>query len=122
MRRRLIARAAVLIVIALAVAASRLITNTYAPRTLESYEASADARVITLSFCGSTAETIFSQQAREDARSVVVDIQLSIAREQFQNGTVHRVTFALGSPLGDRVVRDSNGTVVPHAAQYLCPG
>jgi hypothetical protein len=53
------------------------------------------------------------QRAREDDRSVVIEVRLWADRNVFYNGKVHRVTFTLASPLGDRVVSDASGRTVP---------
>jgi hypothetical protein len=96
--------------------------DTYVPEALASYDLSSDSREVTVAFCGSTNESVIFQRAREDDQSVVIDLRLWAARNVFYNGTAHRVTVALAKPLGDRVVTDAKGHLVPRGAQFLCPG
>jgi hypothetical protein len=108
--------------ILVAIALYAFVRDTYVPQALESYDLSADARGVTVAFCGATNETVIFQRAREDDRNVVIDLRLWADRSVFYNGTVHRVTFTLTTPLGDRVVTDASGRAVPRGAQFLCPG
>jgi hypothetical protein len=108
--------------ILLAIGLYGVVRGTYVPQTLESYDLSADSRNVTVAFCGSTNETVIFQRAREDDRNVVIDLRLWADRNVFYNGTVHRVTFTLTTPLGDRVVTDATGRTVPRGGQFLCPG
>jgi hypothetical protein len=107
------------VVLGLALFAS--VWDTYEPRA-EGYELSANAREITVAFCGGTAETLDARTLREDERSVVVGIRLRVHRDQFGHGTVHRINFPLMTELGSRVVRDQRGNAVSQSQQFLCPG
>jgi hypothetical protein len=95
--------------------------DTYAPRA-EGYELSANSREVTVAFCGGTADTVDARTLREDERRVVVGIRLRMHRDQFEYGTVHRITFPLRTELGGRVVQDEGGLPVPQGSQFLCPG
>jgi hypothetical protein len=107
---------------AIATALYALAADTYVPQTFESYDVSTDEREVTVAFCGSTNERVIFPRAREEDRSVVVDVRVWIARNYFHNGTVHRVTFELAAPLGERAVRDATRRAIPRRAQFLCPG
>ena len=109
-------------VILLAIGLYGFARDTYVPQALESYDLSPDSREVAVAFCGSTNETVIFQRAREDDRNVVIDLRLWADRNVFYNGTVHRVSFTLTTPLGDRVVRDATGRAVPRGGQFLCPG
>ena len=95
--------------------------DTYAPRP-EAFELSADGRGVMAAYCGSTADAVVTQSVREDDRTVVVDVRFRHRREQFQNGTVVKVTFALNAPLGSRTVQDAAGIAISSGRNYLCPG
>jgi hypothetical protein len=88
----------------------------------ETFELSADAREITVAYCGSTADRIAVQSVREDDHAVIVSIRMRQGRDVFQNGTAVKVTFRLKAPLGSRIVQDEAGTAIPSGRQYLCPG
>ena len=107
-------------VVVLAVAVWLSARDTYTPR-LEAYEVSADSGQITVAFCGTTAETVAAQSLRKDDINVVVEIRVRMERGFF-NGTVHKATFALRTPLGNRIVRDASGNPLPHGSQFVCPG
>lgn len=94
--------------------------DTYVPRP-EAYEVSGDSRQVTVAFCGGNGETVSAQDLREEGQDVVVGIRLR-RYEGFQQGGVHRVTFTLRAPLGDRVVRGESGTAVLRTSQFVCPG
>jgi hypothetical protein len=97
------------------------IWDTYTPRP-EGYDVSADSREINVAFCGGTADTIDALTSREDARTVIVGARLRRHRDQFEHGTVLRVTFPLTTPLAGRTVRDPGGNAVTQGSQFLCPG
>jgi hypothetical protein len=88
----------------------------------ETFELSADAREITVAYCGSTADRITTQSVREDDHAVTVSVRMRRERDVFQNGTAVKVTFPLKAPLGGRVVQDEAGAAIPSGRQYLCPG
>lgn len=120
-------------IVALAVAAIGLIgvvfyyalwtpnQDTYAPRP-EAFELSADGRRVMVAYCGSTADTVVTQSVREDDRAVVVGVRFRHPREQFQHGTVVKVTVALNAPLGSRTLQDDAGIAISPGRNYLCPG
>jgi|SRR6478672_9955162 len=95
--------------------------ETYALRP-ETFELSADAREITVAFCGSTADRIATQSLREDDHAVTVSVRMRREPDVFQNGTAVKVTYSLNAPLGGRVVQDEAGAAIPSGRQYLCPG
>jgi hypothetical protein len=88
----------------------------------ETFELSADAREITVAYCGSTADRIATQSVREDDHAVTLSVRMRRERDVFQNGTAVKVTFPLKAPLGGRVVQDEAGAAIPAGRQYLCPG
>jgi hypothetical protein len=95
--------------------------DTYTPRP-ETFELSADGREVTIAYCGLTADTVVTRNVHEDDRTVVATVRFRRRREEFQNGTVVKVTFALKAPLGSRTVQDDAGTAISSGRQYLCPG
>ncbi len=95
--------------------------DTYAPRP-EAFALSADERGVMVAYCGSTADTVVTRSVREDDRMVVVGVRFRHRREQFQNGTVVKVTFALNAPLGSRTMQDDAGIAISAGRNYLCPG
>ena len=94
--------------------------DTYTPPPA-GYEVSDNDREITVGFCGITSDTIEGSTFGEDERSVFVGARLRAHRDQFANGTAHKITFVLRTPIADRVVRDVSGNAVPRGA-YVCPG
>ena len=94
--------------------------DTYAPPPA-GYQTSDDDREITVGFCGSTSDTIEGSTFGEDERSVFVGARLRVHGDQFANGTAHKITFVLRTPIADRVVRDAAGNAVPRGP-YVCPG
>jgi hypothetical protein len=94
--------------------------DTYTPPPA-GYEMSDNDREITVGFCGSTSDTIEGSTFGEDDRSVFVGVRLRAHRDQFANGTAHKVTFVLRAPIADRVVRDPSGNPVARGS-YVCPG
>ncbi len=88
----------------------------------EAFELSADARQITVAYCGSTADRIAAQSVREDDHAVTVSVRMRRERDVFQNGTAVKVTFPLKASLSSRIVQDEAGTGIPSGRQYLCPG
>jgi hypothetical protein len=88
----------------------------------ETFELSADAREITVAYCGSTADRIATQSVREDDHAVTVGVRMRRERDVFQNGTAVKVTFPLRAPLGSRMVQDDGGTPIASGRQYICPG
>jgi hypothetical protein len=95
--------------------------DTYAPRP-EAFELLADGREVMIAYCGSTADFVVTHSVREDDRTVVVGARFRRRPEEFQNGTVVKVTFALNAPLGSRTLQDDAGTAISSGRQYLCPG
>jgi hypothetical protein len=122
MRRRVLIMSSIVVAAVVASALYLFMRDTYVPEALASYDLSSDSREVTVAFCGSTNESVIFQRAREEDHSVVIDLRLWVARNVFYNGTAHRVTVPLAKPLGDRVVTDANGHLVPRGAQFLCPG
>jgi hypothetical protein len=88
----------------------------------ETFELSADAREITVAYCGSTADRIATQSVREDDQAVTVSVRMRRERDVFQNGSAVKVTFPLTAPLGGRVVQDEAGAAIPSRRPYVCPG
>jgi hypothetical protein len=121
-RRRAVIWLGIAGVAVVAIALYLFVRDIYVPEALASYDLSSDSREVTVAFCGSTNESVVFQRAREDEQSVVIDLRLWADRNVFHNGTAHRVTVSLAKPLGDRVVTDANGHLVPRGAQFLCPG
>jgi hypothetical protein len=121
-RRRFLIWLSIAGVAVVAIALYLFVQDTYVPEALASYDLSSDSREVIVAFCGSTNESVIFQHAREDDQSVVIDLRLWAARNVFYNGTAHRVTVSLAKPLGDRVVTDANGHLVPRGAEFLCPG
>jgi hypothetical protein len=116
----LLAGVAIVVVAAIALVVYLSSRDIYTPRP-EAYDLSSDGRQITVAFCGSNADTIDAQTLQENDRSVVVGIRLRQNRNVFQHGTAHTVTFTLKASLGNRIVRDGNGTPI-RSGQYVCPG
>jgi hypothetical protein len=92
--------------------------DTYTPPPA-GYDVSGNDREITVGFCGSTSDTIEGSTFGEDDRTITVGVRLRV-HDGFAHGIAHKITFALRTPIADRVVRDAAGNSVPRGT-YVCP-
>ena len=122
-RRRLAIVFAVFVTIAAGVIVYDFATNTFTPR-IEAYEIADDDGQLRVFVCGQTNDAVIDQRVlRADSSTVTVQVRLRRDPNPnlFHHGADFEATVTLDSRLGDRIVRDGLGNIVP-TGPHLCPG